>query len=476
MNQLLCQAIPRAFADFFAGPGRSVSCHAMKYVGSEVAPRPIWQHVRTKLVESLVQVACIRTEQGLVAKPTDCLERPQHPARLAASHLIPAKLLQLSCGRSFASSSTVATVGTGVLEVLSVKHWVQVLRYRGSSWPNGLVGGAAQWEDPCEFFLPFCTWLDMELREAEQPSQLLGQVWEVDLLPAFRSSTPTLRMCDGPVFSRPCVKVRADWQGFMSEIGWLKFVEPRVRLALQTATPHLMDSLTMGMPSRPELAALCVSWHMTVLDGLGMTTEPVPVKAILASLACLKETFLSDELPEGTRLGIDLPMALPKPDPEARLAWWRELGTWLWLPTWQHMAGTLRVSLMRPKMLQSGSFLGVTGADWVPSEPTVVQDIFSQKTWGEDSLGWEAFLDAIGVQELQPTESERAEDLTKRLGTNLCSQDWWAGVLKRGLRAQAYVSRRCQAADAGNRRWLQSLPVSVEVVAPRRCQSVLVKV
>ena len=325
VNQILCEAIPHAFADFLAGPGHTVSCDAMRFVGSDVAPRPIWQHVRTKLVECLVHVACIRTEQGVVAKPSDCLQRPQHPLRMAASHLIPAKLLQLSCGRSFASSSTAATVGSGVLEVLSVKHWVQVLRYRGSSWPKGLVGGAARLEDPCEFFVPFCTWLDMELREAEEPSQLLGQVWEADLLPAFRSSTPTLRICDGRVFSRPCVKVRADWQSFLSEVGLLKFVEPRVRLALQNATPHLMESLTMGMPSRPELAALCVSWHMTAFDGLGLTAEPVPVKALLASLACLKETFMADELPEASRLGIDLPLATPKQlDPEVRLAWWRE--------------------------------------------------------------------------------------------------------------------------------------------------------
>ena len=324
VNQILCNAIPQAFGDFLAGPGHDVSCQAMRFVGCEAAPRPIWQHVRTKLVDSLLHVACIRTEEGAVAKPEECFERPQHPLRVAASQLIPAKLLQLSCGRSFASSSSVATVGVGagVLEVFSLEHWIKVLRYRGSSWPCGLVGSAAQTEDPCEFFVPFCTWLDMELREAEQPSQLLAQVWDVDLLPAFRSRTP-LRISDGPIFSRPCVKIRADWQGFLSEVGLLKFVEPRVRLALQNATPHLMESLTMGMPSRPELAALCISWHLTSFNGLGVTAEPTPMKALLASLACLKETFLSDELPDGSRLGLDLPLPLPKADPEARQAWWR---------------------------------------------------------------------------------------------------------------------------------------------------------
>ena len=33
---------------------------------------------------------------------------------------------------------------------------------------------------------------------------------EVDLLPGFR--VPTLRLSGGPIFTRPCLKVRADWQ------------------------------------------------------------------------------------------------------------------------------------------------------------------------------------------------------------------------------------------------------------------------
>eukprot|EP00439_Symbiodinium_sp_Y106_P083838 s470_g24.t1 len=468
VNQILCNAIPQAFGDFLAGPGRDVSCQAMRFVGCEAAPRPIWQHVRTKLVDSLLRVACIRTEQGAVAKPEECFERPQHPLRLAASQLIPAKLLQLSCGRSFASSSSAATVGAGagVLEVFSLEHWIKVLKYRGSSWPGGLVGSAAQTEDPCEFFVPFCTWLDMELREAGQPSQLLAQVWDVDLLPAFRSRTP-LRISDGPIFSRPCVKIRADWQGFLSEVGLLKFVEPRVRLALQNATPHLMESLTMGMPSRPELAALCISWHLTSFNGLGVTAEPTPMKALLASLACLKETFLSDELPEGSRLGLDLPLPLPKADPEARQAWWRELGTWLWLPGLQ-MTSNARLSLRRPQKLQSSSYLGFTCADESrPLDAAVVQDIFSQKTWGEDALGWEAFLQAIGVQNFQPAEAEHTNDLASRLGASLCAQEWWSGLLKRGLRAQAYVSRRCRGADDAELYWLRTLPIAVQVDAPK---------
>ena len=480
MNQILCQAIPRAFADFLAGPGNGLSGHAMRFVGSEAAPRHVWQHVRSKLLESLVQVACIRTEQGAVAKPTDCLERPHHPLRMAASQLIPAKLLQLSCGRSFASSGAVATVGTGVLEVFSLKHWVKVLKYRGSSWPKGLVAVQLEdLEDPCDFFVPFGTWLDMELREAEQPSSFLAQIWELDLLPAFRSCTPTLRICDGPIFSRPCVKIRADWQGFLSEAGLLKFVEPRVRLALQNATPHLMESLTMGMPSRPELAALCISWHLTAFNGLGVTTEPMAVKAVLASLACLKETFLTDELPEGSRLAIDLPLPLPKQDPEARQAWWRELGKWLWLPSWHTVsnASTPSLRLLRPKKLRSSSYLGLFGANWKSAEPEVVQDIFAQRMWGEDILGWEAFLDAIGVREFRPAESGHGGhgELARRLGASLGSQDWWTGVLKRGLRVQAYVSRRCQRVDNSDARWLRTLPVTVEVDAPKAGHGALVR-
>lgn len=32
------------------------------------------------------------------------------------------------------------------------------------------------WENPCDFFLPFCRWLEMELKEAEQPSEVLNQI------------------------------------------------------------------------------------------------------------------------------------------------------------------------------------------------------------------------------------------------------------------------------------------------------------
>ena len=126
--------------------------------------------------------------------------------------------------------------------------------------------------------------------------------------------------------------------------------------------------------------------------------------------------------------------------------------------------------MQRPKKLQSSSYLGVVGAqEHSPSEPIIVQDIFSQKVWGEDNLGWEAFLDAIGVREFARLTAlePQLEDLTQRLGASLCRQDWWTNVLKRGLRVQAYVLRRCQQAKDVDLQWLRTLPVSVEVDAPK---------
>ena len=132
------------------------------------------------------------------------------------------------------------------------------------------------------------------------------------------------------------------------------------------------------------------------------------------------------------------------------------MGTWLWLPGLQ-MTSNARLSLRRPQKLQSSSYLGFTCADESrPLDAAVVQDIFSQKTWGEDALGWEAFLQAIGVQNFQPAEAEHTSDLASRLGASLCAQEWWSGLLKRGLRAQAYVSRRCRGADDAELYWLRT--------------------
>ena len=132
------------------------------------------------------------------------------------------------------------------------------------------------------------------------------------------------------------------------------------------------------------------------------------------------------------------------------------------------MTSNARLSLRRPQKLQSSSYLGFTCADESrPLDAAVVQDIFSQKTWGEDALGWEAFLQAIGVQNFQPAEAEHTNDLASRLGASLCAQEWWSGLLKRGLRAQAYVSRRCRGADDAELYWLRTLPIAVQVDAPK---------
>jgi len=46
------------------------------------------------------------------------------------------------------------------------------------------------WENPCDFFLPFCRWLEMELKEAEQPSEVLNQIL------GFEKPVQTCSKCD----------------------------------------------------------------------------------------------------------------------------------------------------------------------------------------------------------------------------------------------------------------------------------------
>lgn len=442
VNRLICDAIPDAFREFMATAPRMGSM-AMKLVGADVVPRPLWLHVRQKLLESLAQVACVLTECGEVCAPSSCIERPKHPLALRASELIPPKLLKISCGRSFASSS----LGSGYsgsgssssgssLETLSLAHWVKVLSYRGGDWPKGLIAEVTSWENPCDFFLPFCRWLEMELKEAEQPSEVLNQIWDLDLLPAFRSELQPLRLSSGHIFARPCVKIRTEWQGALCDAEVLRIVEPRCRCALQSATPFLLESLTWPSPTRAELAAACIRSHQMDFDPFAVA-EPMSMKAVLASLACLKEAFLADEVLE----------------PEVT---WKELGKRLWIPS------TKRV-LQRPSQLSNYSFLGVVVGS---AEGTVSLEI--QSTGGDRSdrsdrqrdildLGWEAFLDAIGVTPLSLSDVSDDLSLSVALGQRLCSRQWWGDVEKMGA-VMSYVQKRCQTGEFGP---MGALPVAV---------------
>eukprot|EP00435_Cladocopium_sp_Y103_P007182 s3744_g2.t1 len=400
VNRLICDAIPNAFREFMATAPRDMGSMAMKLVGADVVPRPLWRHVRQKLLESLTQVACVLTECGEVCAPSSCIERPKHPLALRASELIPPKLLKISCDRRFASQSP-SSSSSSSLETLSLAHWVKVLSYRGGDWPHGLIAEVTSWENPCDFFLPFCRWLEMELKEAEQPSEILNQIWDLDLLPAFRSHAAEplqpLRLSSGHIFARPCVKIRTEWQAALCDAEVLRIVEPRCRCALQGATPFLLESLTWPSPTRAELAAACIRLHQMDFDPFAVA-EPMSMKAVLASLACLKEAFLADEVLE----------------PEVT---WKELGKRLWIPS----IATKRVVLQRPSQLSNCSFLGaVVGS----AEGTVSLEISQISGKGEhsdhrrsgDLLGWEAFFDAIGVTPLNLSDVSDSDVSVVELG------------------------------------------------------------
>eukprot|EP00931_Biecheleriopsis_adriatica_P032589 TRINITY_DN19008_c0_g1_i1.p1 TRINITY_DN19008_c0_g1~~TRINITY_DN19008_c0_g1_i1.p1 ORF type:complete len:1471 (-),score=337.13 TRINITY_DN19008_c0_g1_i1:128-4540(-) len=464
VNHELCELIPEAFVDFMTGSGQFLSARARSYLGTEVASS-LWQAVREKLVASLAHVACVLTEDGDMARPSECLERPHDAVGLAASHVVPPLLLELSCGRRFAASA-----GSGA-EVLGLQHWVKMLKFRGEPWQEGLIVSAAKQQNPCDFFLPFCAWLEAELKSTEQPSELLNSLRDLDLLPAFGMKDRALRICDGLLFLRPCLQVRADWQRTLCQAGVLQILEPRVRMALQGATPHFLSALTVGMPSRSTLAAACVAWHATGLDGRGIMAEPLCVQALIASLACLKEAFLADELPDGAALGIDVPLQPPGETPEARLKWWRELGKWLWVPSASvpRPGVAPRILLRRPQEIRCCTYLGHAAVpeNCVPagSEGTVLPDILG-KAWGDEAaLGWETFLHGIGVIELDPVAEVAVQQrilLSGQVGASLCRQDWWSKALKLGLRVEGYVAHRLLDASPGQSAWLKSLAVTVE--------------
>ena len=266
LNRLLCDAIPVAFRNFLTGDGDLVDGEAARYLGVDVLPGPMWQHLRKELVNCLNDICCIRTEEGELCLPKQCLERPKCIVAFKASQLIPNDLLMRSCQRSFVQRTSRET---SQLEVLSLKHWAQVLKFRDEKWTKSLVAEAATWENPLDFFLPFCSYLEKELKA--DPTDFLQQLWDVELFSSFRSSP--LKLCDGPFWSRCCVKIRADWQGIFCESKLLRILEPRLRFALQATTPSLLECLS-ATPTRATLVESCVSWHLT---DFGPFSAPVPL-------------------------------------------------------------------------------------------------------------------------------------------------------------------------------------------------------
>ncbi|CAE8650628.1 unnamed protein product, partial [Polarella glacialis] len=477
VNRILCDAIPHVFAEALSLHGELLSSSALALLGPQEAPTALWRQVRLELATALRHVACVPTEDGSVARPGECLERPRDARGRAASQLVPPLLLEMSCGRRFAASSATSS-DTGSLssaiEALGVDHWVKILSFRGGLWPDGLVGAAVRQSAPWEFFLPLCAWLQAELADSEQPSELLQQFWDVDLLPALAPKQSLLPLSAGPLLLRPCMKLRHDWQRWLCEAGVLKILEPRIRMALEGSVPQLLAAVAVAAPQRSEVAAACAAWHATGIDGSCATDEPTLLQAVLASLACLKETFLADEVPAGGDLWAELPLPkLRSHTPEERFSWWRELGTWLWIPAVAHAGdGGARLRLARPKDLICGTYLGfslcsprelaaIGGSSWIAPE-------LLHAAWGEDALGWEAFLDAVGVEVLSPASPRAAAVLSQpvgavssRLGAQLSKQDWWAKVVKAGQRVRGYVSRVILQADHAESSWLRGLPVVV---------------
>lgn len=98
------------------------------------------------------------------------------------------------------------------------------------------------------------------------------------------------------------------------------------------------------------------------------------------------------------------------------------------------------------------SFLGIA------AEPVrdgfVLADI-GKREWGDDLLGWEVFLEAIGVATISPSGSFGS--YFPNLGQRLCAREWWTQVGKFGPRVMSYVMKRCSLEGS----FLGALPVSL---------------
>ncbi|CAE8623692.1 unnamed protein product, partial [Polarella glacialis] len=94
--------------------------------------------------------ACVALEGGGLREPGHCLLRPAAGSAAAeASLLVPAELLLKACNKQFAANAQAGQVSGFSpsralgLEELGLEHWLQILKFRDSEWPEGLTGAFA---------------------------------------------------------------------------------------------------------------------------------------------------------------------------------------------------------------------------------------------------------------------------------------------------------------------------------------------
>ena len=402
-----------------------------------------------RLLDVLRGLACVRTEDGDLVCPDACLLRPEGALGLAASQLIPPELLLLACGRRFVRDGGAkdAPLRLASLEVLGLSHWAAVLSYRGTLWPHGLAGEAAREGGAARFFHPLYAWLDAELQEAERPSQLLEQLWGLELFPAASPRHGLLRLADRPILGEPCAALPREWQAALCQAGALHALEPSVREGLEGGAARFVGLTSVAAAAQRRTVLLaCARWHAARFGASGMRLV-APTVGLWESLACLRDAFLEGLAPpELHSVGGDpereASAELPR---EASLAQWRELGLVLWLPSGRQVPGGGYV-VARAGRLMAASYLGVgataaTPAATPPAAAAAVSksggddggpgcggggdDGFSDSAacamvspdylggrWGSPLL-WEVFLQALGVAPLCPCSGGDAGDLAR---------------------------------------------------------------
>ncbi|CAJ1373127.1 unnamed protein product [Effrenium voratum] len=351
VNQALCRALPGAFAGALE-MHPDLQQRALAFLGLAPAS-PFWRVVHSSLSEQLQGTACVPLEDGGLERPENCLLRPSGGSALEAARLLPPALLWLGCRRRLAAPNS----GAHGLEELGFQHWLQILRHRDEGWPQGLLGS---WLEKEEFqaFKVFFAYLGEVLSSAEDPAEVLQQLWAVELLPADCKERRLFGLSEGPVFCRgpeaaldPAVR---------------RLCEEGVLRVLHEAAwrPGAFLSAACAPLTAAALMEACARHH---------TLESLTPEVAWTSLSMLQSLFLKGEQPTSG---------------------WRALGEVLWLPV-------LGRGLARAQRLVCCSYLGCPAASLRRAAlpwPLRFVDPWYLEGCG---LGWEAFLEQLGVHTLQ---------------------------------------------------------------------------
>ncbi|CAK8996577.1 unnamed protein product [Durusdinium trenchii] len=377
-NQVLCEALPHAFANALE-MHPSLAPHALAFLG-HAEPSPFWQAVHARLLEQMHGTACVPLEDGGLDLPENCLLRPGGGLALGASRLVPAELLLRSCGKRWARATTSA-LG---LEEIGLEHWLQILRFRDSDWPKGLCGSWLSGEGDLEPFRTLFGYLGELLAVAEDPSEVLQLLWDLELLPVesqegLRLFRPRDRVCSrrgrtGPAWA---------WQRLEGQIRVLSESLTHLDGPAGTFLHVALEPLEEAQLKERLLARLAQP------EG--------PPEVQWAALAVLQSLFL--ETPwEKVNQVLWLPsLGEPRLFPAHRLVMASFLGCAL---------DGDRAVAAAASAAASGTVNGRVASSCAAGLPLQARFVDPEYLSYGDAISWESFLEVLGVRPLYPIRSE----------------------------------------------------------------------